>query len=92
MSNEFNNGDMPASPTIGTMNRVTNKFDETQVSNNDFMLFGLTKRERFAMAAMTGLCNAHAPDGTWAHDAKDVAVTAVQYADALLAELAKDHQ
>jgi hypothetical protein len=51
----MNNGDMPASPTIGTINRDTNKFDETQVGNNDFMLFGLTKREAFAMAAMQGM-------------------------------------
>lgn len=48
---------------------------------------GLTKREYFALAAMTGLCNAHNQDGTWWHDPKTVAVAAVDYADALLAQL-----
>lgn len=50
---------------------------------------GMTKREYFAGQAMAGLCNAHMQDGTWAHDAKDVAIAAVEYADALLAELEK---
>lgn len=53
---------------------------------------GLTKRELFAMHAMQGLCNAHTQDGTWAHTAKDVSFTAVEYADALLAELAKNKE
>ena len=48
---------------------------------------GLTKRERFALSAMQGLCSAHDQNGTWSHDARDVALTAVMYADALLAEL-----
>lgn len=48
---------------------------------------GLTKREHFAGLAMQGLCNATEPDGTWAHEAKDVAVAAVEYADALLNQL-----
>lgn len=48
---------------------------------------GITKREHFAGLAMAGLCNAHTQDGTWAHDARDVARAAVEYADALLREL-----
>lgn len=48
---------------------------------------GLTKREAFAMAALQGLSGAHNHDGEWSHDSKIVAVVAVKYADALLAEL-----
>ena len=44
---------------------------------------GLTKREMFAMAAMQGLC-AHSGDY---HEFKHLAADAVNYADALLAEL-----
>ena len=45
--------------------------------------FGLTKREMMAMAAMQGLC-AHSGDY---HTFADMASDAVNYADALLAEL-----
>jgi len=79
----MNNGDMPASPIIYA-DMGHNGQREIFCENT-----GLTKRESFAMAAMQGLCNAHDVDGTWAHDARDVAMAAVQYADALLAELAK---
>lgn len=58
-------------------------------SANAYSFSGITLREHFAGLAMAGLCNAHAQDGTWAHDSRDVAMTAVQYADALLAELEK---
>ena len=44
---------------------------------------GLTKREMFAMAAMQGLC-AHSGDY---HKFEHLASDAVNYADALLAEL-----
>ena len=44
---------------------------------------GLTKREMFAMAAMQGLCN-HSGDY---HEFSHLASDAVNYADALLAEL-----
>lgn len=45
--------------------------------------FGLTKREMMAMAAMQGLC-AHSGDY---HTFANMASDAVNYADALLAEL-----
>ena len=48
--------------------------------------FGLTKREMMAMAAMQGLC-AHSGDY---HTFADMASDAVNYADALLAELELD--
>lgn len=48
---------------------------------------GLTKREMFAMHAMQGLCSSANSDGEWSHDAKLAASVAVEYADALLAEL-----
>jgi hypothetical protein len=52
---------------------------------------GITKREHFAGLAMQGLCHAVDSQGTWAHDAKTVAETAIRYADALLAELDMDN-
>ncbi len=48
---------------------------------------GLTKREMFAMAAMQGLC-AHSGDY---HTFANMASDAVNYADALLAELEKQN-
>lgn len=48
---------------------------------------GLTKREHFAAMAMQGLCGANDCAG-WTQD--EIAVSAVQIADALLAELAKE--
>lgn len=51
--------------------------------------FGLTKREAFAMAAMQGIAgNSH--DSTVGADAPTAARWAVEYADYLLAELAKE--
>jgi len=83
------NGNMPAAPTIGTINRVTQAFDETQVDNNDFMLFGLTKREHFAAMAIQGMIaceyGAKVSATQWARDA-------VEVADALLAELEKQNE
>lgn len=55
------NGDMSAMPQA-TIDR-TGSYPAYEASG------GLTKREMFAMHAMTGLCNAHMHDGTWAHDA-----------------------
>jgi len=74
----MNNSEQPASPIFNSDGEC-NQFDR-----------GLTKRERFAMAAMQGLVCATDQNGKWFHEAGDVAYTAVQYADALLAELAKE--
>jgi predicted nucleic acid-binding protein len=52
---------------------------------------GLTKREEFAKAAMQGLCANHGTYGV-NNGPGDVAARAVQVADALLAELAKEPQ
>lgn len=49
---------------------------------------GLTKREMFAMAAMQGILTSETED--WRHKEKEsLAAAAVEYADALLAELEK---
>jgi hypothetical protein len=85
----MNNADMPAMPTEATLNREQDKLEEKQTNNNDFLLFGLTKREHFAGLVMQGLCHAADSEGTWAHDADTVAIAATNYADALLAELDK---
>lgn len=78
------NADMPAMPTIANLDRDQDKFYEKQVSNNDYMLFGLTKREHFAGLAMQGMISAEygakVSPGQWAKDA-------LEAADALLAEL-----
>ena len=49
--------------------------------------YGLTKRERFALAAMQGLAPAYAQGGDFMEE--HVAKGAVKLADALLKELAK---
>jgi hypothetical protein len=51
----ISNKDMPAMPTQATLNRDQDKFLETQTDNNDFLLFGLTKREHFAGLAMQAI-------------------------------------
>lgn len=92
MSNKLNNGDMPASPApmnVAATQNHSDKMDAGFIDNFNPMI-GMTKREAFAMAAMRGLVCATDPSGKWFHEAGDVAYTAVQYADALLAELAKD--
>lgn len=55
-----------------------------QVNGGD-LFGGLTKREQFAMAAMQGLLHNH--HGIAAFTCADITESAVQYADALLAEL-----
>ncbi len=50
--------------------------------------FGLTKRELFAAMALQGLCACSDVVG----EDKDIARDAVEFADALLAELAKEKE
>ena len=69
------NADMPAMPI--TLNPGEVWSDECDHAN------GLTKREMMAMAAMQGLC-AHSGDY---HRPEHLAMDAVMFADALLAEL-----
>ena len=58
----------------------------------DFQYHGLSKRELFAAMALQGLASVPSPGGvTTAGIAHDVGA-AVAYADALLAELAKEPQ
>jgi hypothetical protein len=84
----MNNADMPARPTQATLNREQDKFLETQTSNNDFLLLGLTKREHFAGLAMQGFL---ASNGNRSIRGS-IPTIAVEYADALLAELDKVQQ
>lgn len=51
-------------------------------------MHGLSKRELIAAMAMQGML-AHARDTTWVMPPEQVAVIAVEHADALLAELAR---
>jgi len=82
----MNNADMPAMPTAVIDTHV----DELMEGGGRFHVSnGLTKLEHFAGLAMQGLVTAQDEDGTWAHDSKTVASTAVSYAKALLAELDK---
>lgn len=81
------NANLPANP-CGEKWKQQSQYGGNYVECSRAPLFGgLTKREHFAGLAMQGLCNATCQDGTWCHDAKTVAKTAVEYADALLAEL-----
>ena len=49
------NGNKPAMPTRATIDRKEGECIETQVEQNEFMLFGLTKREHFACEMLSGL-------------------------------------
>jgi hypothetical protein len=71
----MNNADMPAAP-LGKDGSFKNAI-------------GLTKREHFAGLAMQGLCSVCDSDGCWTHNAGMTATAAIEYADALLAELDK---
>ena len=57
------------------------------VDGFEFATFGLTKREHFAALAMQGLCASSIPGNH--HGFQNLAAEAVQYADALIAELHK---
>jgi len=78
---------------IADSNGVANAFP-IDVSNNPTQ-WGLTKREEFAKAAMQGLISSFTEKGsigTWGTEIKETAKAAVEYADALLLELAKPKQ
>lgn len=84
------NSDYPAMPLPGDAYQDFAAYDpDKNGSSYNPECQGLTKREHFAAVAMQALASAHSSDGTWSHDPKDAASAAVQYADALLEELAK---
>ncbi len=60
--------------------------DTSAYADSGFMQVGLTKRELFAAMAMQGLCADPEYDGV----SEQYAELSVEFADALLAELAKD--
>jgi len=74
---KINNADRPAKP----FQEVTGMVGGIPTGYKNHT--GLTKREQFAMAAMQGILN----NGIYTF--ADCATDAVQYADALLAELEK---
>ena len=75
----MNNADQPAHPIP---NGADGRPWTTVDLNNPKQIIGLTKRERFAMAAMQGL-QAASP----INDSELIASLAVEYADALLKAL-----
>lgn len=78
------NADMPAMPVIDEEQSFP--VDMERYGSKEATLrfaFGMTKREMMAMAAMQGLC-AHSGDY---HQPALLAMDAVMFADALLAEL-----
>ena len=81
----MNNADMPARPLID----AEQWWDPTKPELGTYYANGLTKREHFAGLAMQGLCSGCDSDGCWTHDAGITAAAAIEYADALLAELSK---
>lgn len=85
------NADKPISPCLmqqvgDSSFRAHKQGDPTQYN---IPTEGLTKREYFAAMAMQGLCSAHNAEGEWSTGPKNTAIFAVEYADALLAELEK---
>lgn len=84
----MNNGDMPITPIINKAGFVTPTEDADQVCR----MYGLTKREAFAMAAMQSVLSQYNPYESGDFDSSEYNVTvahAVGLADALLEELAK---
>lgn len=80
------NADMPAMPVIDEEQSFP--VDMERYGSKEATLrfaFGMTKREMMAMAAMQGLC-AHSGDY---HQPEHLAMDAVMFADALLAELGR---
>lgn len=80
---------MPAMPLTSNAYEDFAGYDGTKNTSYNPECQGLTKFEHFAGLAMQGLVTAQDEGGTWAHDSKTVALTAVSYAKALLAELDK---
>ena len=77
------NGDLPAMPVLDASTQE--QYNGVLNIHHSVLSYGLTKREMFAMAAMQGLraCTNES------YLAADLARHAVEYADALLAELEK---
>ena len=80
----MNNSDMPAAPTFTHDVKLDMPLHKTDKS-------GLTKREMFAMHAMHGYIAGRFAGGMYRLSADEVAEESVCYADALLAELEKQH-
>lgn len=81
---------MPAMPTVAEINRADGKFYESQIDNDKFMLFGLTKREHFAGLAMQAILSSMYVsefNGSAVDRNKLLTKRAVDYADALIKEL-----
>jgi hypothetical protein len=81
----MNNADMPAMP----LDDSEQWLDATNPKLGTYFATGLTKREHFAGLAMQGLCSGCDSRGCWIYDAGITATAAIEYADALLAELNK---
>jgi len=86
------NRDETAQPSKISIDRNNDRFVPWQFEIDSFVSPGLTKLETAAIAAMQWLCSACESNGEWSHDAKTVAETAVQYANALFDELEKSHE
>ena len=88
------NGDKPAYPTEG-ISDDNGKFLGAQTSNTTGVFGGLTKRERFAMAAMQALLSSIPTQKELQGDARYdgdnfmtvVALNSIEFADALLKQL-----
>ena len=79
------NGDLPAMPVMDESRQE--QYNGVLNTRWSVLSFGLTKRERFAMAMAQGLVSS-GMDWTL-YDHRDVSEQAVIMADALLAELEK---
>ena len=55
------NADTPAMPTTGMISDSDEVWSYQVADNNKFQFPGLTKRERFAMAAMQGILEGYKP-------------------------------
>jgi len=86
----MNNADMPAMPCQGSIDRDKGEVRPYQFGNDDFLLPGMTKRERAAIAMMQGILANQNYEAPRRKKLAGMAEDAVSAADALLAELDKE--
>lgn len=85
----MNNANTPAMPLSGDAYNDFAAFDGTNKPSNNPQCQGLTKREMFAMHAMSAWIQHHGSSGGYGFDEKECARRSIECADALLEELEK---
>ena len=83
------NADLPAMPTKGVISDTNEVWAFQTGGNAEFQFVGLTKREMFAMHFMQAWIQHHGSAGDYPFSKEGAALSAIECADSLLAELEK---